>query len=104
MDNRNIDWRIWTAVAGAVLAGFGSGTISRTDPFTGTEGRAAIQELRSEIRAVQTECNLQVGTLRNEVRTEIAELPFPYTKERIVELENFLREKEGYKPPTYRWR
>ena len=103
MANGNSDWRIWAAIVGVVFgsagAGFSGGSLSRTDPFTGSQGELLRQELKIYSDTNRISCEKQITDLAR----RLEQLPPAATKDRIIGIEEFLREHNDYHPPTYKW-
>ena len=68
MGSGNIDYRIWGAIVGALLAGFGGGTISRVDPFTGSQAETLEQRLQNYSDRNRIICQEQINELTITVR------------------------------------
>lgn len=70
-------------------AGFSGGNFARVDPFTAAD-------------ALHMEKRIQLNIDRLELELK-KNLPPPKTRERIGAMENHLRRKDDFKPPSYEW-
>jgi hypothetical protein len=104
MANGNIDWRVWGAVIGALITGFGSGTVSRIDPWTGADAKNQEQRIMLEIQKRHIELKEELANLKREQLAVLGNLPPEATQDRIRGIERKLWEEYRYIPPTQKWR